>query len=146
MRNTGQAQNGATKQPAATKSRNFRTFLLVTQLEAEAIGARLALARKEAGFTQEQVAEMSTMSKRSLQNYEAGITIPYAHFRELAAIYTREVDWFLHGEAAQKKAILLEELAASVVTLTEGVEDAIRRLARIEAMLERREAGSRAAS
>lgn len=124
---------------AATNSRNFRTFLLVTQLEAKAIGARLALARREAGLTQEQVAEMSTVSKRSLQDYEGGVTIPYRHFRELSSIYDREVEWFLHGdrEAKEPPTALLEEVAASVADLTEGMTDAIHRLSRIEVLLER---------
>ncbi len=120
---------------AATNSRNFRTFLLVSQLEAKQIGARLQLARKEAGLTQEQVAEMSTVSKRSLQDYEAGVTIPYSNFRELAGIYDRDVDWFLHGEREDTEPPLLEEVAASVAGLTEGMKEAIERLARIEALL-----------
>ncbi len=135
IQRASQAQKGAAMKSAATNSRNFRTFLLVSQLEAKQIGARLQLARKEAGLTQEQVAEMSTVSKRSLQDYEAGVTIPYSNFRELAGIYDRDVDWFLHGEREDTEPPLLEEVAASVAGLTEGMKEAIERLARIEALL-----------
>lgn len=124
--------------PAATKGRNFRTFLLMTQLQAREIGARLALARKEAGLTQEQVAELSGVSKRSLQDYEAGVTIPYRHFRELASIYQRDVEWVLHGTEAAP-VDLLGEVSASVAMIEEGMADALERLSRIEALLDRLE-------
>lgn len=87
-----------TRKPAATIDRNFRTFLLVSQLEAAAIGRRIALARKEAGMTQEDVADVATFSKRSLQDYESGVTLPYKHLRELGALLGRPTEWFLHGE------------------------------------------------
>ncbi len=88
----------AAKEHAATFDRNFRTFLLVSQLEAKEIGARIALARNEAGLTQDEVGELATFSKRSLQNYEAGNTIPYRHMREIAGLLMRPVPWFLHGD------------------------------------------------
>lgn len=67
------------------------------QFEAKEIGRRIAEARTLAGLTQEQVAEMASFSKRSLQDYEAGVTIPYKHMRELSRLLGREVDWFLRG-------------------------------------------------
>ena len=83
---------------AATNSRNFRTFLLVSQFEARAIGERIQRARREAGLTQEEMAELASFSKRSLQDYEAGITIPYRHMREIAALTRKPTEWFLYGE------------------------------------------------
>lgn len=85
------------RKSAATNARNFRTFLLVSQFEAQAIGERIAKARKEAGLTQEEMAELASFSKRSLQDYEAGITIPYRHMREIGAITKKPVEWFLYG-------------------------------------------------
>ena len=102
---------------AATSARNFRTFLLVSQLEAKEIGARIALARKEAGLTQEQVSQMSTVSKRSLQNYEAGTTIPYRHMRELSAMFDRPVEWFLHGQLPEEDAVTLAEIVRRLESL-----------------------------
>lgn len=84
---------------AATNDRNFHRFLLMAQLEAKAIGARIQQARLEAGMTQEQVAEIATFSKRSLQDYEGGVTIPYRHLREIGQLLDRPVEWFLHGRA-----------------------------------------------
>lgn len=125
---------------AATKDRNLHTFLLVAQLEAKAIGARLAQARREAGMTQVQVSEVSTVSERSLQDYEAGVTIPYRHFRELAGVYDRPVEWFLHGDRPPDEQVLLGEVAASVGALQEGVQEVLERLSRIEAAVSPREA------
>jgi transcriptional regulator with XRE-family HTH domain len=65
-------------------------------------------------MTQEQVADVATFSKRSLQDYEAGVTIPYKHLREIGKILNREVPWFLHGEP--------EEEAASVASLAARLE------------------------
>lgn len=89
--------NRATQKVAATKDRTFRTFLLVSQFEAEEIGARIALARKERGMTQEELSSVASFSKRSLQDYEAGVTIPYRHLQEIGSLLDRPVPWFLYG-------------------------------------------------
>lgn len=84
---------------AATNARNYRTFLLVAQLEAGAIGARIAQARNEAGLTQEELADLAVgFSRRSLQDYETGVTIPYKHMQEIASLVAVTVEWLLHGE------------------------------------------------
>lgn len=83
---------------AATNDRNFRTFLLMAQLEARAIGTRIKQARLEAGMTQEDVADVATFSRRSLQDYENGVTIPWKHLREISALLDRPVEWLLHGD------------------------------------------------
>lgn len=111
---------------AATNDRNFRTFLLVAQLEAEAIGKRISQARREAGMTQEELAEMSTFSKRSLQDYEAGVTIPYRHMREISGLLDRPVEWFLHGE--KEEGPLGEAFLGRLETLVERAEAAATRL------------------
>lgn len=118
----------ATQKAAATKGRNFRSFLLVSQFEAQSIGARLAQARREAGLTQEQVGDVATFSKRSLQDYEAGVTIPYKHLRELGSIYKREVAWFLHGDPDELSEDRLLGIEAQLV-------EALDRLQRVEELL-----------
>jgi repressor LexA len=70
------------------------------QFEAQEIGARIKQARLERGLTQEQLAEMASFSKRSLQDYEAGSTIPYSHFRELGRLLNKPPEWFLYGDEA----------------------------------------------
>ena len=92
--------------PAATKLRSFRTFLLMQQFAGAEIGARIAQARREAGaMTQDQLAELLNVSKRSVQEYEAGNTIPWKHFQSMAGIFKKPLEWFLHGEAASDEAM-----------------------------------------
>lgn len=105
---------------AATDSRILRTFLLMRQFEAQEIGARIAQARKELGLTQEQLAEMASFSRRSLQDYESGLTIPYRHFRELSRLLRRTPEWFLYGDD--------EGASAETRTLAERLGDVVERL------------------
>lgn len=113
---------------AATNLRSFRNFLLVSQFEAQEIGARIAQARKESGLTQEQVADVASFSKRSLQDYEAGVTIPYKHLRELAGIFRRKPEWFLHGDPDD---VSEDRLAG----LESQLDEALDRLQRVEGLL-----------
>jgi transcriptional regulator with XRE-family HTH domain len=106
--------------PAATNSRNFRTFLLVSQFEARAIGERIQRARNEVGLTQEEMTELATFSKRSLQDYEAGVTIPYRHMREIAALTGKPVEWFLYGEDPE-----ISDLANRVDQIQEQLEEVL---------------------
>lgn len=122
---------GVTRRTAATNDRNFRTFLLVSQLEAQAIGERIAQARREAGLTQEEVADLATFSKRSLQDYEAGVTIPYKHMREIARLLNRPVPWFLHGDAEESIPSSLERLDRIEAQLA-AILEALARVARDE--------------
>ena len=90
---------------AATNSRNFRTFLLMQQFAAREIGARIAQARKERGLSQEELADLvAGFSKRSLQDYEAGVTIPYKHLNELGRLLKKPEEWFLYGDDEQEDA------------------------------------------
>ena len=120
---------GAAMKSAATNDRNFRTFLLVSQLEAEGIGARIAQARMEAGLTQEQLADLAVgFSKRSLQDYEAGVTIPYKHLREIGALLNRDVEWFLHGQPDKPDQDQISRLSEQVEGLREQLGEILRRL------------------
>lgn len=125
----------AARKTAATNDRNFRTFLLVSQLESEAIGRRIHQARKEAGLTQEQLADLATgFSKRSLQDYEAWTTIPYKHMREIAALTGKSTEWLIHGDpepapgAADDTQLVLSHLRgleARVLELTILVRESL---------------------
>lgn len=135
-----------TQKDAATNLRSFRTFLLMQQFAAHEVGARIAQARKEAsGMTQEQLAELLNVSKRSVQDYEAGKTIPWRHFKEMGAIFRRPMEWFLHGDDDEEERD--RTLAARLEALVEEAEQGRRiviqalagidtRLARIEAALQ----------
>lgn len=135
---------------AATNTRSFRTFLLVSQLQAQEIGARIALARNESGLTQEQLADLGSFSKRSLQNWEAGVVIPYKSFEEISRLLRRPTDWFLHGELSEpddeqpRLELRLAELADAIELLRRQFQEATlavtTRLERIEALLPSRSA------
>lgn len=111
------------------------------QFEARAIGARIAQTRLERGLTQEQLAEMSSFSKRSLTDYETGATIPYRHFRELSRILGKPVEWFLHGDdeepAVTSQPEANAELLAEVREVASEVREIRERLQRIEGRLPR---------
>ncbi len=70
-------------------------------------------------MTQEQLAELLNVSTRSVQDYEAGVTMPWKHFQTLETIFKRPLPWFLHGEEPDAD--------------TDAVDQ---RLGRIELMLE----------
>ena len=113
---------------AATNARTFRTFLLVSQFEARAIGERIARARHDAGLTQEEMAELASFSKRSLQDYEAGVTIPYRHMREIGTITNKPVEWFLYGDDPEVSDLAnrvdqVQEQLDEVLELLRGTPD-----------------------
>jgi transcriptional regulator with XRE-family HTH domain len=70
-------------------------------VDAAAVGRRIAQARHEAGWmTQETLAELLCICKRSVQTYESGTRVPYRHLHRLAEIFERPASWFLHGHPA----------------------------------------------
>jgi PAS domain S-box-containing protein len=94
--------------------------------EAAHVGRRIARARKEAGLTQQELADRVGVTRRSIQGYEAGSIAPYRHLDRLAEALGRSRDWlvaerpaggFPHGMPAELKAelrhLIREELAAS---------------------------------
>lgn len=135
-----------TQKASATNLRTFRTFLLMQQFAAREIGERIALARKEAGaMTQQQLAELLNVSTRSVQDYEAGTTIPWPYFQRLETIFKHSMMWFLHGDEDGQPAEvqrLLQELSESVDRLAESQGLMLDRLERIESALAPSESAS----
>ena len=129
---------------AATNTRNFSRFLLMAQLQAKEIGARIALARNEAGMTQDEVTDLATFSKRSLQDYEGGHTIPYRHMQEISALLDHPIEWFLHGErpssgeSQSPVELRLAELADAVEAMARQIEEGSLLVSRRLEQLERR--------
>lgn len=107
------------KKPSATDVRNLRTLLLLSVFEPEDIGARIAAARREAGLTQEELAELAGVSTRSMQGYEAGAVVPYRHMGKLADVLQRPVAWLLHGEEAEDADTNADRLARIEIQLAE---------------------------
>jgi transcriptional regulator with XRE-family HTH domain len=73
----------------------------VDEQQALEIGRRIAQARKEAGMTQVELAEILNISARSVQDYERGVTVPWKHFQRLEEVFKRPLRWFLRGESEQ---------------------------------------------
>ena len=84
-----------------------------------AIGRRIALARRHAGLTQDEVARRLGVTKRSLQGYEAGTVAPYRHLPALASILGRDRAWFLaegsHGDGAVVRRRELRDIVRTIV-------------------------------
>jgi PAS domain S-box-containing protein len=62
------------------------------------VGRGLAQARKEAGLTQQELAERLGVTRRSIQGYESGSVVPYRHLDQLAAILGRSRESLVLGE------------------------------------------------
>lgn len=120
------------QKPASRSSRSFRTFLLLQQFEAKEIGERIAQARLERGLTQEELAEMASFSKRSLQDYETGVTIPYRHLRELGRLLGKATEWFLYGKGEED---LSDDRVERLIGSVAGIQAAIEALQREVAAL-----------
>lgn len=88
------------------------------QFAQQEIGERIAQARKESGgMTQEELAELLNVSKRSVQDYEAGTTVPWKYFQLLEEVFKRPLSWFLHGEEEQLPQDLAQQLADAMDAL-----------------------------
>jgi transcriptional regulator with XRE-family HTH domain len=92
------------------------------------IGRRVAQARKEAGLTQQELADRLEVTKRSLQGYESGAVIPYRHLGRLADLLGRGAAWFLAGDRARVR----EELAEALRERDRAFKDEMRELFRTE--------------
>jgi len=100
------------------------------RFEAQEIGARIKQARLERGLGQGELAAMASFSKRSLQDYEYGETIPYKHFQELSRLLAKPPEWFLYGDEAiaipgedRLREIVREEIAAALAPIIERLDD-----------------------
>lgn len=122
------------------------------QFAAREVGQRIAQARQEAGgMTQVELAEALDVSQRQLQNFEAGVTIPWKYFTRLEQIFGRPLPWFLHGEERPSNdgvsPLLTEAMVVAVEALRQataavvGTGDlAVERLAELRPLLEEQRA------
>ncbi len=73
----------------------------------ESLGYRLAEARKNCGYTQQQVAEKLHLTTQSISSWECGNSMPDTEkVPEIAALYGVSTDWLLTGK--QPSAEVLE--------------------------------------
>ena len=63
----------------------------------EAIGRRIATARKARGWTQAEFARLFGVSVRMLQYWESGEVVPYRYLERLADMLGCTSEWLLYG-------------------------------------------------
>ena len=87
------------------------------------ICARIKLARTEAGFTQQEMADLLNMSMRGYQNYESD-RVPWRELDKIAELTGKPQEWFLRGdeEPATQSQTAIVELRAEIRDLRESVE------------------------
>jgi DNA-binding XRE family transcriptional regulator len=93
--------------PNQRKVRTFRSGPYLDRLLRQAehmdanaqaqITARIQQARIEAGYTQEEMADLLGVRPRSYQNYES-IRVPWRLLDKIADLTHKEVAWLLHGD------------------------------------------------
>jgi len=88
----------------------------MAEIEREAVCARIARARKEAGLTQPEVADLLGLSLRSYQDYES-FRVPFRRLDQIADILGTTKRWLLYGDnpapaiaAAETESELLEAI------------------------------------
>lgn len=62
------------------------------------VGERIQQARREAGLTQEQLADLVGVTPRTIQAYEGGHVDAYRKLPKLAESLGRPSSWLQHGE------------------------------------------------
>lgn len=130
---------------AATDTRKVRTLpggdmvaSLMAELSRVGIAQRIAVARKQAGLDQHELADVLGVHWRTVQDWESvkKQTTPWDRLDEVAAVTGVTKDWLLHGERgevvpdAATLARRLEALEAAVA------ESADRTAASLEAIAE----------
>ncbi len=108
---------GSRTRGSATKNRILRKMLAqMAEIEREAVCARIARARKEAGLTQPEVADLLGLSLRSYQDYES-FRVPFRRLDQIADILGTTKRWLLYGDnpapaiaAAETESELLEAI------------------------------------
>jgi transcriptional regulator with XRE-family HTH domain len=107
-----------------TKDRTFRTFLLAMELEREQIVQRIAQARKDAGLTQADAADLLGVHKRTIENWEH-VRVPWKDLARLAEAYGKPLDWFLHGDVSSERD---EETNVRLERIEQVLEELVARL------------------
>jgi PAS domain S-box-containing protein len=74
------------------------------------VGQRIARARKEAGLTQQELADRIGVGRRSIQGYESGEIAAYRHLNRVAAAVGRSRDWLVAEEPASQPTGITTEL------------------------------------
>src|ERR1044072_5205437 len=95
---------------AATRTRKLRTLIPVTREEELEICGRIKEARKQAGFSQAEFADLLHVILRTVQNYEKD-RVPWRHLRQIEKLTKTSEEWLLHGDKLKQESEL-ERLTA----------------------------------
>ncbi len=103
----------------------------MAELDRQRICQRVREARREAGLTQEEMAELIGVRPRTYQNYERD-RVPFRLLGRIAEVTGRDQEWFLRGRVATDEDRLgeleglvaqgFEEIRQSLADLAELVE------------------------
>jgi transcriptional regulator with XRE-family HTH domain len=63
------------------------------------IGSRILVARREAGLTQRELAELLGITTRSVQNYESGAVMPWRHLARIETLTRKRRGWLTQDDA-----------------------------------------------
>ena len=86
------------------------------------VGARIKSARKAAGITQRELAESLNVTVRTVQNYEAGSTVPYRHLRHIETLTGKRPGWVLGGMDEDRLFQRVLELQSAMESHREALE------------------------
>lgn len=103
---------------SATKSRILRTLMLqMSEIQKLEVCQRIQEARREAGLTQEEAADLVGVSTRAWQTWEADV-IPYRRIGEIADVLGTTKRQLLHGDEspppAQDQTELLRKMFVEI--------------------------------
>ena len=139
MRTQGQRTNDS--RTDALEGRTFRSGPYLRQLFGQAeimdaqlqegICGRIRQARKEAGFTQQEMADLLGMTMRGYQNYESN-RVPFRWLDKIGEITGRSGEWLLRGDqepAIPSDAELRQMIRLEVEAALAPIEQLLLRLA-----------------
>jgi transcriptional regulator with XRE-family HTH domain len=104
---------------------------------------RIRKARKEAGLTQEDAANLLSVTTRAYQNYERD-RVPFRSLDKIARLFNVTQEWLLRGdpqEAVSPPVELLRAAADGIAELSRSQESVHERLDEVLERLGRLEAG-----
>lgn len=108
---------------SATKARILRKLSAMAEINRSGVCQRIATARREAGITQEDMADMLDLSTRGYQAYEAD-RVPFRRLDQIAEITGVTKAWLLHGEDVPPASVdLLAEMREVKELLRELLEE-----------------------
>lgn len=133
------------RQPAwTTRTVASITFDLMARLDLALVGQRIREARRGLDLTQDDLAEIVGVHKRTIENWERGQTKPFDRIDDLAEGLGVSIVWLLHGidpstppaeggrtqilEQGRENAERIDAMAEAVAQLREDISAVLRLL------------------